>query len=224
MLEALDADRLAEQSCWFGGGTAIVLRHGEYRESVDIDFLVADRDGYRNLRQALTGVEGLRAIARPGTVIEQTRELRADQYGLRTVVRSGGVDIKFEIVLEARIGFDTPGPDDRICGVVTLTSRDLAASKLLANADRWPDDSVFSRDLIDLAMMRPSRALLRAALDKAEQAYGTSVREAMSKAIAQMRQRPQRLLVCLQALHMEATTTAVVWTRIRALERALEAA
>ncbi|MBM3349738.1 MAG: nucleotidyl transferase AbiEii/AbiGii toxin family protein, partial [Betaproteobacteria bacterium] len=28
--------------CFFGGGTAITLRHGEYRESVDIDFLISD--------------------------------------------------------------------------------------------------------------------------------------------------------------------------------------
>jgi hypothetical protein len=223
VLEALDADLLAARSCWFGGGTAIVLRHGEYRESVDIDFLVADLEGYRGLRQSVTGSDGLRAIARRGAMLEQVRELRADQYGLRTLVRSGGVDIKFEIVLEARIGFDTPGPEDRVCGVATLTPLDLAASKLLANADRWRDDAVHSRDLIDLAMMRPTKLLLRSAVTKAEQAYGNSVVESLRKAIDQMRQRPQRLDVCLQALRMEATTTAVLLSRIKALERALDA-
>jgi hypothetical protein len=222
VLEALDAERLAAQSCWFGGGTAIVLRHGEYRESVDIDFMVSDLEGYRGLRQSLTGIEGLRAIARHGAVLEQARELRADQYGLRTVVRCGGIDIKFEIVLEARIGFDAPGPDDRVCGVATLTPLDLAASKLLANADRWPDKAVYSRDLIDLAMMRPSKVLLRSALAKAEQAYGNSVVESLRKAIDQMRQRPQRLDDCLQALRMETTTSAVLWSRIKALESALD--
>lgn len=48
----------------------------------------------------------------------------------------------------------------------------MATSKLLANSDRWGDDGVFSRDLIDLAMMRPSLGLLRQAVAKAEQAYG----------------------------------------------------
>lgn len=223
ILEALDAEALAAHACWFGGGTAIVLLHGEYRESIDIDFMVADRDGYRGLRQRLTGPDGLRSIARPGAVLEPVRELRADQYGLRTVVRAGGVDIKFEIVLEARIGFDAPGADDRICGVATLTPLDLAASKLLANADRWADTSVFSRDLIDLAMMRPPRALLRAAIAKAAQAYGESVVDTLRKAIDRMRQDPQRLEVCRRALRMDTVTTAVLWSRIRALGRAPDA-
>jgi len=224
VLEALDADLLAAHACWFGGGTAIVLRHGEYRESVDIDFMVSDRDGYRGLRQRLTGPEGLRSIARPGALLDPMRELRADQYGLRTVLRSGGVDIKFEIVLEARIGFEAPGPADRVCGVESLTPLDLAASKLLANADRWADNSVFSRDLIDLAMMQPKKALLRAAIGKAAQAYGDSIVESLAKAIERMRQDPQRLMVCLRALRMDTASSAVLWSRIRALGRALDAA
>ena len=47
VLEALDADTLAASACLFGGGTAMALRYGEYRESVDIDFLVSQIDGYR---------------------------------------------------------------------------------------------------------------------------------------------------------------------------------
>lgn len=33
VLEALDAGLLADSRCYFGGGTAIALRYGEYRES-----------------------------------------------------------------------------------------------------------------------------------------------------------------------------------------------
>jgi len=36
VLEALDAELLLSHSCLFGGGTAITLRFGEYRESLDI--------------------------------------------------------------------------------------------------------------------------------------------------------------------------------------------
>jgi hypothetical protein len=46
---------LAQHHCWFGGGTCIALRYGEYRESVDIDFLISDAAGYREIRQMLTG-------------------------------------------------------------------------------------------------------------------------------------------------------------------------
>ncbi|WP_240648919.1 nucleotidyl transferase AbiEii/AbiGii toxin family protein [Variovorax beijingensis] len=137
----LDADLLAENHCLFGGGTAIALRYGEYRESVDIDFLVSDIDGYRQLRQLLTGEQGLSALARKGAKIQQTGELRADQYGIRSMVRVGDVDIKFEIVLEARIELDIPGEQDRIGDIAALTALDMAASKLLANSDRWADDS-----------------------------------------------------------------------------------
>ena len=43
-----------------------------------------------------------------------------------------------------RISLDPPGPADSICGVATLTPLDMAASKLLANSDRWADDGTFS--------------------------------------------------------------------------------
>ncbi|MGZ5132535.1 MAG: nucleotidyl transferase AbiEii/AbiGii toxin family protein, partial [Caldimonas sp.] len=35
ILQALDAELLAASHCLFGGGTAMALRYGEYRESVD---------------------------------------------------------------------------------------------------------------------------------------------------------------------------------------------
>jgi hypothetical protein len=38
VLSALDGDLLREVNCLFGGGTAMALRFGEYRESVDMDF------------------------------------------------------------------------------------------------------------------------------------------------------------------------------------------
>jgi hypothetical protein len=79
VLEALDADTLAANDCLFGGGTAMAMRYGEYRESVDIDFLVSKVEGYRHLRQRLTGPDGIRAITRVGHALSQTREVRADQ-------------------------------------------------------------------------------------------------------------------------------------------------
>ena len=38
ILAALNGDLLREANCLFGGGTAMALRFGEYRESVDMDF------------------------------------------------------------------------------------------------------------------------------------------------------------------------------------------
>ncbi len=219
VLEALDADLLAANACLFGGGTAMSLLHGEYRESVDIDFIVSDRDGYRTLRQRLAGPDGVRAIARPGAALDAIRETRADQYGVRTLLRVDGVAIKFEVVLEARIALEPPGPTDRVCGVATLTPLDMLATKLLANSDRWRDDAVQSRDLIDLAMMQPSKTLLTAALAKARGAYGDSIDIDLNNAIQNLRDRPHRLDHCMAAMQMTSVPKALLWKRIKALSR-----
>ncbi|MEJ8851428.1 nucleotidyl transferase AbiEii/AbiGii toxin family protein [Variovorax rhizosphaerae] len=202
VLAALDGPFLLANGCLFGGGTAMALRYGEYRESVDIDFLVSDIDGYRVLRQRLTGKEGLANIARKGASLNQLREVRADQYGIRTAVGVDGVAIKFEIVLEARIELASPGPDDMQCGVATLSPLDMATSKLLANSDRWADDAVFSRDLIDLAMMQPGAKLLKQAREKAMVAYGESIDTDLARAIGKLLTREGRLERCMQMMQM----------------------
>ncbi len=219
VLLALDADALASHACLFGGGTAMALRYGEYRESVDIDFLVSRVDGYRQLRQRLTGPEGMRAIVKPGHALQQAREMRADQYGIRTLLRVEGFDIKFEIVLEGRIELEAPGADDRLCGVATLTPLDRVTSKLLANSDRWRDDAVLCRDLIDLAMMAPPSKLLQRAIAKAKGAYGDSVEADLAKAIQDLRERPHRLDRCMLDMRMDTVSKALLWSRIKALAR-----
>jgi Nucleotidyl transferase AbiEii toxin, Type IV TA system len=161
----------------------------------------------------------LGAIVRAGAALTSVRELRADRYGLRTLVREGGVTMKLEIVLEARIAFDLPVPDDFIAGVAGLTPLDLAAGKLLALADSWRDDSVFSRDLIDLAMMQPAKPLLHAAIAKAAAAYGDSVESSLDKAVQDLRARPHRLDACMGAMQMTTVSKAQLWSRIKALQK-----
>lgn len=224
VLASLDGPLLREHGCLFGGGTCIALRYGEYRESVAMDFLVSDAAGYRELRQQLTGTNGINAITRQGAMpLVALREVRADQYGIRTQVQMDGQAIKFEIVREARMELEAPGPQDVLCGVNTLTPLDLAASKLLANSDRQADDGVFSRDVIDLAMMNLRLPALRAALAKAEAAYGSAVERDLAKAIDRMQNRPGWLERCMQAMAME-MPKALLWQKIRALRRVLPAA
>ena len=80
VLEALDAELLLSHGCLFGGGTAITLRFGEYRESADIDLLVSSREGYRGLRELVMRAGGVQALARKGARLHQARDIRADQY------------------------------------------------------------------------------------------------------------------------------------------------
>ena len=177
VLHALNGRRLLEQRCLFAGGTVIAMRYGEYRESVDIDFLVSDAGCYRNLREMLTRPQGIQALVREGGVpLTLMRDLRADQYGIRTM--------------------------------------------LLANSDSWNDDGVFSRDLIDLAMMSLPLPLLRLAVSKAEQAYGESILRDLAKAIDVLQNRNGWLERCMQVLAMS-LPKAQLWQKVRALRRVL---
>jgi hypothetical protein len=221
VLAALDGAMLLGYGCLFGGGTCIALQRAEYRESVDIDFLVSDANGYRQLRQLVTEPIGLNALLRAGAQpLVCLRELRADQYGIRTQVQMDGMAIKFEIVREARINLSAPGEMDQICGVPTLTRADLAASKLLANSDRYADDSVFSRDLIDLAMLALPLRELRKATTKAEMAYGASILRDLEKAIVRMTERRDWLERCMQAMTIQ-VPKALLWKNIALLRRVL---
>ena len=220
VLAAFDAELLAAHGCLFGGDTAITLRYGEYRESVDIDFLVSDRAGYRAIRQLLAA-DGIQGIARQGATLTPARDLWADGYGVRAAVTVDDIPIKFEIIVEGWLTLDTPSPDDKVCGVATLTPLDMAATKLLANSYRWADSATHSRDLIDLAMMSLSKALLGQALNKARAAYGDSVERNLAKAVESLREQPNRLDRHLEALAMT-IPKVLLWKRIRALDPHVE--
>jgi hypothetical protein len=220
VLQALNGPLLKEHECYFAGGTAMALRYGEYRESVDIDFLISNLEQYRTLRELLTSPAGISGIVRTEvSSLQQIGDIRADQYGIRTKVQVGSSIIKFEIVLEWRIALATPGAKDEICGITTLCSLDMASSKLLANADRWRDDGVFSRDIIDLAMMDPSLSLLQQAVAKAEKAYGQSILQSLIKAINRLQDHNNGWLDrCMMVMDMNAPK-AVVWKQLNNLMR-----
>ena len=213
VLSILDAPLLAQHNCWFGGGTAIVLANGEFRESVDIDFLVSDQQSYRALRQIVRD-HGFGGLATRELDLGRTPSV--DGYGIRTSVLVAGIAIKFEIIQEGRIDLDTPSLGDEICGLRILTRTDQVATKLLANDDRWADTSTFSRDLIDLAMMKPDTTALKAGSRKAVDAYGKTVGESLNNAVTHLQDRPQRLDEYIRALKIDAPRAAV-WQSIRDL-------
>jgi hypothetical protein len=221
-LQLLNAQLLLENKCLFGGGTLIALMFGEYRESVDIDFLVSDILCYRRLREIVTGSGSIANIFKEdATQTIQFGDVRTDQYGIRTSILVAGQPIKFEIVLEGRIELELPNPSDVICGVSTLTKLDMATSKLLANSDRWGDDSIFNRDVIDLAMIPLSLPTLRRAVAKAETAYGESILRDLDLAIERLESRQNWLEHCIDVLSIQATK-AVLWTKIRTLKKVLK--
>jgi len=219
VLLQLDPRMLVERGCLFGGGTAIALRYGEFRESVDIDFLVSNLEGYRELRQMIRQASSLKPIFHnQGYTIMEEREPLMDQYGIRTRLNVEGETIKFEIVLEGRVRLDPPGPEDSVCTVSCLTLADMACSKLLANSDRWNDDGVFSRDLLDLAHLPLKQNQLLNALSKAEGAYGESVQKDLIESLERLLGRDGWLERCRQALKIE-EPKAVLWQMLMRLKR-----
>ena len=216
VLASLDAAFLRSHHCYFGGGTAIALRYGEFRESVDIDFLVSDLQAYRSLRSEIREM-GMGVLFSNSDAVCWS-DVRADQYGIRTRVGSATPDIKFEIVLEARIELAESSSADQVLGVSTLTRTDLAAEKLLANSDRWADYSVHRRDLIDLAMMQLGELEFLTALSKAEGAYGSAVVSDLLKAITRIESVDGELQRCCVAMRID-THLAKLWQCIRQLRK-----
>ena len=199
VLASLDAALLLKHRCFFGGGTAVALAHGEYRESVDVDFICASVEGYRELRgQVNRG--GIAALCKAPLAL--LREPRIDQYGIRCAFEVDGAPVKFELIFEGRITLDDPLPGDRIAGVWRLTHDDQVATKLMANSDRWADESVMSRDLMDLAMLSHDGGLPAPALAKARHAYGDSVLSDLAKAQQRLLEREGRLKQCMRAMGM----------------------
>ncbi|MBN3815857.1 nucleotidyl transferase AbiEii/AbiGii toxin family protein [Paraburkholderia sp. Se-20369] len=170
ILQKLDADLFERAGCYFAGGTAIVLATNEYRESVDIDFLIASPDGYRQIR-SLVSDRDINKLAKESIAL--LRDVRKDRDKISTVVSAGEGErpIKLEFVLESRIPLS--GQFVPSIPVPTLSRVDLYAEKLLANSDRWGDASVMYRDAIDLAMMLDQWGQIpQEAIEKTSLVYG----------------------------------------------------
>jgi hypothetical protein len=210
LLSALDADLLRETGCWFAGGTAIALRCGEYRLSRDVDFLCASREGYRKLREVVFdhGLSGLFTGE-----VKALRPLRADRYGIRAVVEVEGVPVKLEIVSEGRIPLS--GVDDGSLPVARLTDEDLVAEKLLANADRYLDDSALGRDALDLIVLQHHLgALPESAKEKARAAYGGAIDRALERGLQRLRDNPEQLERALDTLDVLPAAREVIRARL----------
>jgi len=199
ILSRLDAAFLERARCYFAGGTRIALELGEYRESRDIDFLCSDRDGYRTLRETVAA-RSLGAMV--AGKLEFARDVRADQYGIRTIVATSGAGLKFEIVREARI--DIAGEEVAGIPVPCLTRRHCFAEKFLANADRGLDEATLSRDAVDLAHMIEgwSRQDADAGLALATAAYGDAISRSLGSVIAKLRKDRAYRNRCIEGLEI----------------------
>ena len=184
VLEQLDAAFLRDSHCYFGGGTRIVLELGEYRLSKDVDFLCADVAGYRAVRETISE-DSLGAIAK--SRLRLVRDIRGDQYGVRTAIQCATSKLKFEIVREARIALE--GTTIPRLPVSCLTRTHCFAEKFLANADRGMDASTLARDAVDLAFMIEGWDAkdATAGAELARIAYGPAIDRELARAVTRLR-------------------------------------
>ena len=213
-LTLMDSALLTESKCWFAGGTAIVMLLGEYRLSLDVDFLCADADGYRTLRAAAVE-HGLAAFFAPP--VTPLRDFRVDQYGIRTAIALNGQTVRFEIVREGRITLD--GSLRSGLHVPVLATDDMFAEKLLANADRCQDRAVAYRDAFDLGMLLTRHEHIPvAAIAKAEHAYGADIARKIVWVVNKLSDR-QETLQAAASLQMDGdlALTAIDLLRLEAI-------
>ncbi|GAA6618768.1 nucleotidyl transferase AbiEii/AbiGii toxin family protein [Scytonema sp. NUACC26] len=199
ILESLNAEVLQKSFAYFGGGTVITLDNEEYRWSKDIDFICSiSSSGYRYLRTIIFEA-GYSALFRDLNRIQLGRST-TDQYGIRMVINVEGMPIKTEIIAEARFELDLPRYPDW-SPVACLSLNDCFTAKLLANSDRFMDDSVQSRDLIDLAVLRLQSPLPKAAIEKAEKAY--EVMRPLKAAVQRFQDRTDYREKCFSGLRID---------------------
>jgi hypothetical protein len=146
--------------------------------------------------------------------IALARDVRADQYGIRTFVETDHLKLKFEIIREARI--DLAAEEIRRLPVLCLTRRHCFAEKFLANADRGLDASTLSRDVVDLAFMIEgwSKADAEAGLTIAKGAYGKSVPRSLAAVVQAMGDKAYRNR-CIEGLAI--TTPKVLTAGLKSL-------
>lgn len=172
VLSGMDAEYLMRHEVFFGGGTAISLLLNEYRTSVDIDFMVASKDGYRAIRESVFD-RGLGDFFSGGIVPPLGRDVRADSDGVRTAITIDGVNIKFEVIRESRIELEG---DINEFVVPSLSRTSLFAEKLLANADRGNAEDSRKKDILDLLCMQMEWGPIPdASIRQASNAYGYRV-------------------------------------------------
>ncbi|BAY81100.1 hypothetical protein NIES267_05650 [Calothrix parasitica NIES-267] len=199
ILESFNQEVLVNGCAYFGGGSLIALNFGEYRWSKDIDFICpVSTSGYRYLRTIIFD-NGYEALFQNLTKVKIGRGT-SNQYGIRMVINIEEIQIKTEIIAESRFELDSP-IYPKWSPVPCLNINDCFTSKLLANSDRFMDDSVEARDLIDLAILRLQSKISQKAIAKAEKAY--EVIRPLRVAIQRFQERVDFRAKCFSNLQIE---------------------
>jgi hypothetical protein len=177
-LECFNADYFLHHHILFGGGTRIALELDEYRESIDIDFLCADRAAYKAVREQVTDKSLGQLVKQEFSYV---REIRADRDAVRTIIDYQKTKIKLEFV-----SFDnyslTQTYNSDFLPVPCIDRVTCFYTKLLANADRALNTPY--KDIFDLlAMYTTWGAIPERSIQLAEERYGAVVKRQLILAL-----------------------------------------
>jgi predicted nucleotidyltransferase component of viral defense system len=203
VLQSLKPDFFEQCQIYFGGGTLLALLYGEYRLSRDIDFLCTYGENFSRLRHSIYD-DGISALFTSGAQLP--KDWKTDRDGVRTSIVVSGTVLKFEIVAEGRVAFNSPSYP-AWSPVPCLSLVDQVAEKLLANGDRWADASIDSRDLIDLAILKLKTDFPQRAIEKAEAAYPCIA--PLKRAILNFQSQPEYRLRCYDRLAIQTPTEVI---------------
>lgn len=168
----LDHDLLKETDARFGGGTLVSMRHGEYRESVDVDFLLCKSRPFSAVKGQVRSITDLKLAREP--VVEKD--------AVRLWVEYEGRTVKIEFIHEQRFAFGSP---DNFCGINALNDMDLMACKLFAYSDRSIYAARPGKDISDiLAVFRKYPEVMFPACMTVYAAYGSWFAEALKRLYA----------------------------------------
>lgn len=161
----LNTRLIEENKFYFGGGTLCSMKYGEYRESVDIDFLTCDRNGMINMRLGENLISEL--------PLWKGKQIKSDKDGIRFWVDFRGEAYKIEFIFESRIVFNEPV---RFETILSLDPVSHISCKLLANADRGCGGELQAhKDIIDILVLyeHHGKKALTDAWHMAYEAYGS---------------------------------------------------
>lgn len=224
ILKNLNLEFLRQCEAYLGGGTLINLETDCFRYSADIDFICSTVAGYKLLRQRIFS-EGHRCLFKDDLLnkeITLDRMPKIDRYGIRfpILVSTERIPIKLGIITETRVKLGNPLFPDWNKELASLNIRDRYVLKLMANSDRYLDKSVYSRDLIDLTMLRNNYPLPSGAILTAEAIYG--VTEQLVEAITLFQKDSEYRENCYRQLQIEEPYKIINGLDLLAQDLALE--
>jgi len=170
---ALNRPFLEAHQMLFAGGTLASMRYGEYRESLDLDFLCSDKRAFNDFR----------ANFREAGDLKYARDSRITKDRVQSWIDIGeDTPLKADFFYEERM---TPTPD-RFNGVLCLDPASMMGCKLMACSDRGVETGSEGKDATDIIaidLYAPPKTF-EEGWKKAKDAYGSWLTGQLGKMLA----------------------------------------